>query len=403
MPGWLIALNVAALCGLVLWKVLRARPVDYFERLSERLPFGMAIYRMGPGALAKDHAIRLVHLNHQAVSNLHLVNPDFVPPEGSISVTRLDRLTGTNAERAAHRNANLRDVYVKQVPLVMRDDTFAGQTWRTFYQPLGGRYVALIYVEISDLTSALERQLQANRDLEQFAYISSHDLKEPLRGVQMCLGAVRDIRPELFDDPEIGEYLRDADGAASHGTEIVDDLLRFSRIRPDNMEVSSVDLADVFERTCDELGHRLREVDAEVVVQSGMPTIPGDPKFLQRMVANVFSNSLKFRSPDKPLRIEVSAFFDATSVHVAIRDNGIGIEPEYQDEVFGVFKRLYSREEYPGTGIGLALVKRVAHVHRGEVTIESAGVGEGTTIHLVLPVRATTPPGSAATLSLEPS
>ena len=68
-----------------------------------------------------------------------------------------------------------------------------------------------------------------------------------------------------------------------------------------------------------------------------------------------------------------------------------------------MFKRLYSREEYPGTGIGLALVKRVAHVHRGEVTIESAGVGEGTTIHLVLPVRATTPPGSAATLSLEPS
>jgi signal transduction histidine kinase len=162
---------------------------------------------------------------------------------------------------------------------------------------------------------------------------------------------------------------------------LIQDLLRFSRAGQ-NITLSSTHLAPIVARAISHLSEVLK--GATVELSEDMPPVLADEAVLRQAIHNVLSNSVKFRRKDVPLTIKVSATLTDGFVRVEIADNGLGIAPEHQHAVFEVFKRLYSTEEYPGTGIGLALVRRIIHAHGGEVGVRSAGANQGTTVWFTL-------------------
>ena len=231
------------------------------------------------------------------------------------------------------------------------------------------------------LTDTIEDLEESNERLEQFAYIASHDLQEPLRMVSNYLRLLEDrYRDELDDDAE--EFIDFAVDGADRMREMIDDLLAYSRIERHGDPLEPVDTDAVVDRVLDSLQLRIEEVDAEVAVGS-LPTVRGDEGLLEQLFQNLVSNALKYRD-DGPPHIEIDATRHGEGWLFRVADDGIGIEPQYTDRIFEVFKRLHTRQEYPGTGIGLTLCKRIVDRHGGEIWVDSTP-GEGSTFYFTLP------------------
>ena len=232
------------------------------------------------------------------------------------------------------------------------------------------------------LTDTIEELKESNERLEQFAYIASHDLQEPLRMVSNYLQLLEDrYRGELDDDAE--EFIDFAVEGADRMREMIDDLLTYSRIERHGDPLEPVDAEAVVDRVLENLQFRIEEVDAEIAVGS-LPTVVGDERLLEQLFQNLVTNALKYRG-DGPPRVEIDAARHGDGKWLfRVADDGIGIEPEYTDRIFEVFKRLHTHQEYPGTGIGLTLCKRIADRHDGEIWVESTP-GEGSTFYVTLP------------------
>jgi PAS domain S-box-containing protein len=232
------------------------------------------------------------------------------------------------------------------------------------------------------LTDTIEELKESNDRLEQFAYIASHDLQEPLRMVSNYLQLLEDrYRDELDDDAE--EFIDFAVEGADRMREMIDDLLTYSRIERHGDPLEPVDAESVVDRVLENLQFRTEEVDAEIAVGS-LPTVVGDERLLEQLFQNLVSNALKYRGEGPPhIEIDAARHGDGKWLF-RVADDGIGIEPEYTDRIFEVFKRLHTHREYPGTGIGLTLCKRIADRHDGEIWVESTP-GEGSTFYVTLP------------------
>ncbi len=161
------------------------------------------------------------------------------------------------------------------------------------------------------------------------------------------------------------------------------DLLAYSRVNTTMQELSRTDTEGVLASVERNLDVQLREAEA-VITHEPMPTVMADPIQLEQVFANLVSNAIKFRRPDVPLRIHVGARRLDGFWEFSVADNGIGIEPEYFDRIFVIFQRLHTKDEYPGTGIGLAIVKRIVDRHGGTIRVESTP-GEGSTFFFTLP------------------
>lgn len=238
--------------------------------------------------------------------------------------------------------------------------------------------------ELQELSEELAR---SNAELERFAYIVSHDLKEPLRSITGFSGLLqRKLGPEL--DPDAQQYLEFIVGGARHMQALIDGLLEYARAGREQAAAQPVDLGDVVDKTRTQLAVLIEETGAEVVVSAPLPRIEGDPLRLGQLFQNLIGNALKFRS-EAPPRIRIEARDSGDCWQLAVADNGIGIEPKHQQRVFEVFQRLHGREEYPGTGIGLAICKKIVESHGGRIWVESTP-GAGTTFLFTLP-KAQTP------------
>lgn len=231
---------------------------------------------------------------------------------------------------------------------------------------------------LTEKSRALER---SNEELEQFAYVASHDLQEPLRMVAsytQLLG--RRYKGKLDEDAD--QFIEFAVDGVKRMQTLILDLLAFSRVMSQGGEFSSTDFSSVVEEAIVNLEAAIRENHATVTCDP-MPTVAADPTQMIQLFQNLVGNAIKFRS-DAPPRVHVSAKRNGNAWIFSVSDNGIGIKPEYFERIFVIFQRLHTRQKYPGTGIGLALCKRIAERHGGSIRVESEP-GAGSTFYISLP------------------
>lgn len=231
------------------------------------------------------------------------------------------------------------------------------------------------------LAQQAEELARSNRDLEQFAYVASHDLQEPLRTasgfIQLFL--------HRYGDGLTGEsrlLLEQSLEAAGRMRTLILDLLVYSRVGTQPQRQAPVAVGKILEQVQESLAPLITENDA-TILWGEMPLVQGDEIQLQQLFQNLISNSIKFRT-DSPPQIRISAHRSHDRWLFSVQDNGIGIAPEQFQRIFMVFQRLHTREEYPGTGIGLAICKRIVERQKGRIWLESAP-GEGTTFFFTLP------------------
>jgi light-regulated signal transduction histidine kinase (bacteriophytochrome) len=246
--------------------------------------------------------------------------------------------------------------------------------------------------------SNLELQ-RSNSELEQFASVASHDLQEPLRKVQTFGDQLERRFGE--DIPEEGlDYLRRMRKAAGRMSVLIDDLLRFSRVTTRALPPERVDLARVSREVVSDLEAAIAETHADVRI-GRMPTVEADPSQMRQLLQNLIINGVKFHRPGVPPEIAIEEVpAERGFVAFEVRDNGIGIEPEYQDRIFRVFERLHPRDVYEGTGIGLALCRKIAERHGGTVEVASTP-GEGATFRVTFPLRAAAAPPAAPAMPVD--
>ena len=226
-----------------------------------------------------------------------------------------------------------------------------------------------------------EELTRSNRDLEQFAYVASHDLQEPLRKVaSFCQLLQRRYSGQL--DERADQYIAFAVDGAQRMQRLINDLLAFSRIGRLTAGFVDVDLDAVLTEAAAQLEGK---ADGAEITWDDLPTVEGEEPLLTTLFVNLIGNSLKFRRPDVPAKVHVSAHRLAKEWQIAVKDNGIGIEPEFADKVFVIFQRLHARDAYEGTGIGLAIVKKIVEYHGGRIWL-GADVAEGTEINFTLPL-----------------
>jgi signal transduction histidine kinase len=237
------------------------------------------------------------------------------------------------------------------------------------------------------LKTQAEELVRSNRDLEQFAYVASHDLQEPLRKVaSFCQLLQRRYAGQL--DERADQYIAFAVDGAQRMQRLINDLLAFSRIGRLTSGFTDVDLNAVLTDVTSQLEARAGD-DAEIT-WDGLPVVEGEEPLLTTLFVNLIGNSLKFRRPGVPARIRISAEQAGEEWRINVRDNGIGIEAEFADKVFVIFQRLHARDAYEGTGIGLAIVKKIVEYHGGRIWLD-LDVDEGTSIWFTLPLLAGIP------------
>jgi PAS domain S-box-containing protein len=227
-----------------------------------------------------------------------------------------------------------------------------------------------------------EELARSNRELESFAYVASHDLQEPLRTVTSFVQLL-ERRYQGRLDADADDFLGIITAAAQRMQALILDLLAFSRLGTRGRPFEPVNCGEVLAAALHDL-HAAIEASGARVEAGPLPVVVGDDVQLGQVFRNLVDNAIKFRRPGAPVAVQVSAERSGRDWVFSFADNGIGIEPQYFDRIFGVFQRLHGREEYPGTGIGLAVCKKVVERHGGRIWVESRP-GEGTTFRLTLP------------------
>jgi light-regulated signal transduction histidine kinase (bacteriophytochrome) len=231
-----------------------------------------------------------------------------------------------------------------------------------------------------DFRRSADELARSNAELEQFAYVASHDLREPLRMVQSFCGLLKDRYSDKLDE-QANTYINFAVDGATRMQWLVDDLLEFARIGRSNERLESVSLDDVLRQALTNLEAAIVESGATIEFDR-LPTIRGDAIRLTQVFQNLIGNAIKFRGASPPA-IQVTACREGDAWRITVADNGIGIDPKHFHRLFVVFQRLHTKEEYPGTGIGLALCKRIVELHGGRIWLESQP-GRGTSFHFRL-------------------
>lgn len=232
-----------------------------------------------------------------------------------------------------------------------------------------------------ELKKTLEELARSNKDLEQFAYVASHDLQEPLRMISSYTRLLEKQYLDKFDE-RAKRYMYFITDGSGRMHSLVKDLLSYSRVTSSREEFVSTDLNTVVDDIRKDLRVAITEHKAKIEV-GDLPTLNAAPTQMRQLFQNLIQNAIKFRGKDNP-HIQISAERRSDDWLFSVRDNGIGIEPKYYDRIFIIFQRLHDREQYPGTGIGLSLCKKIVELHCGHIWIEPNN-GQGTVFYFTIP------------------
>lgn len=225
---------------------------------------------------------------------------------------------------------------------------------------------------------------RSNEELENFAYVSSHDLQEPLRKIQSFGDVLREEYAEKLDDGAL--YIERMQSAASRMSTLIEDLLTFSRVSTKPAEPALIDLNETLRSVTSDLEARIESESGTLTIVDNLPTITADATHMRQLFQNLISNGLKFHREGVSPVVSISVQSSSTQTCIRVADNGIGIDKKYHEKVFAVFQRLGGRQKFEGTGIGLAVCKKIVERYNGTITIESSKP-HGTTFVICLPVQ----------------
>jgi signal transduction histidine kinase len=279
------------------------------------------------------------------------------------------------------------------VLLTRRDHVFSADEIN-FLSTLAGQAAGAIHNSL--LYEQTRRQAQeltrSNAELEQFAYVASHDLQEPLRMITGYTNLLAKRYAAKLDD-DAREFMAFAVNGAKRMHVLINDLLSYSRVGTTAKPLAATDCEEVFARTLASLQVAIDESGA-VIGKDDLPMVLADESQLGQLFQNLLSNAIKYRGESRP-EIHVGCKREAGHWQFSVKDNGIGIDPQYSERIFVIFQRLHTRDEYSGTGIGLAICKKIVERHGGKIWVESA-LGQGTTCYFTLPLE---PRETSATVS----
>ncbi len=239
----------------------------------------------------------------------------------------------------------------------------------------------IILSQLSDLNAKkeqLEKYINSNLQLENFAYIASHDLKAPLRSVSSFSNLLKLSSYDKLDEKE-KKYLDIISDSSDNMQSLIDDLLLFSKVNNQKAKIKHISFKKILERVLRDLEFSLNEVDAIVNVKNMPDSIWGDRSMMAQLFQNLISNAIKFRKKNIQLEINIDFIETREYWEFKISDNGIGIHPDDHEVIFAIFKKLHSNEKYDGNGLGLTICQKIIEKHSGEITVES-NLGDGVTI-----------------------
>jgi PAS domain S-box-containing protein len=270
-----------------------------------------------------------------------------------------------------------------------RDGEYRWLLWSAQGSPEDGCF----YVAGKDITERMQLEDELNRraarlerinaELQEFAYIASHDLSEPLRMITSYLELLERRYGDRLDETA-GEFIAFAVDGAERMKALIDDLLAYSRVGSHDLELDDVDLAELLGQVLRSLGPAIEEAGATVAIPDVLPAVRGDATQLGQLLQNLIANAVKFRAPGRPPRVTLGARDDGSGLRLWVADDGIGIAEAHQERIFKMFARLHGRDEYEGTGIGLALCRRIAERHGGRIWVEPGAAG-GSVFHVWIP------------------
>ncbi|HIE05335.1 MAG TPA: PAS domain-containing sensor histidine kinase [bacterium (Candidatus Stahlbacteria)] len=234
------------------------------------------------------------------------------------------------------------------------------------------------------LQHTLEELKRSNRELEDFAYVASHDLQEPLRKILAFGDRLKDKCGEAVGE-QGQDYLERMQRAAKRMQNLINDLLSYSRVTTKARPFASVDLTQIAREVVKDLEIRINP-DTDRVEIGELPTIDADSRQMNQLFHNLLSNALKFRRPGKASLVQVDGLIENDICRFWVKDNGIGFDEKYKEGIFGIFKRLHSRSDYEGTGVGLAICKKIVERHNGSI-IASSKPGQGAVFEITLPLK----------------
>ncbi len=254
------------------------------------------------------------------------------------------------------------------------------------------------YLADATIQTYLHKLEWSNRELEDFAYIASHDLQEPLRAIQAFSDRLQRKHVASLDEQAL-DYLTRIQKAAGRMRHLISDLLTYSRVTTQGKPFERVNLSTLAQECIADLAKRIEETKGKVEV-GDLPIIDADPIQMRQLIQNLLDNGLKFHRSDVPPHVKIISHNEPPSknaypllapsgtplCYISVQDNGIGFDEKYTDRIFSPFERLHNQNKYPGTGIGLAVCRRIVERHSGSLTAKSV-LNEGSTFFITLPLK----------------
>ncbi len=346
-----------------------------FRLTFENVGAGIAIVALDGTILqANDAFQRLLAYSEQELSKMTFA--EFTHPDDITRDVNLYRELQTG--KIPHYNMEKRYIR-KDGQLIWANLSVSLARDEDTNQPL---YAVSIVQDISIRKKAIEEQIKAGKQLENFAYVTSHDLQEPIRTIHSFTTLLKEKCSGDKLDAEAEQYLTFITDASSRMQELIKALLDYSRIGK-NENKEEVDFNELVSTVIQDMNTLISETDTQIKVHN-LPTLNVFSTEMRLLFQNLISNAIKFRKTDEKPQIEINVTVKNENWLFSVSDNGIGIEDKYHEKIFQVFQRLHTRSAYEGTGIGLAHCKKIVDIHRGEIWLESKP-GEGSSFYFTIP------------------